>query len=169
MASHDEVETETSRVVDRVYRAYLGGDPEGMLEPLADNVEVAFLGRGVYRGIDETRQLLLGNATTMKNLDFRIRKIIVDGHVAAAVWDETAETADGRPYANHGVDVFEVRDGKVAVLHENNDITRHRRDLRARVTHLTCRPGAARRRRSGRPSRRSRSSRRGTAPSTTDR
>ena len=126
MSTPDPVEVETRAAVDRVYEAYLGGDPEGMLEPLAADVEVSFLGRGVYRGIGETRQLLVGNATTMTNLDFRIRKIIVDGHVAAAVWDETAETPDGRPYANHGVDVFEVRDGQVVVLHENNDITRHR-------------------------------------------
>jgi ketosteroid isomerase-like protein len=52
--------------------------------------------------------------------------LIVDGRFAAAVWDETATTVHGDPYENHGVDVFEVVDGQIVAVHENNDVLVHR-------------------------------------------
>ena len=48
--------------------------------------------------------------------------VVVDGDVAAGVWHETATTASGEPWENHGVDVVHVRDGRVVALHENNDV-----------------------------------------------
>jgi ketosteroid isomerase-like protein len=116
----------TRRTVDALYAAYLEGDAEGMLHHLAPNVEVRFLGRGTYQGIEEVRQFLTTNVSKFENLDFRIRQIVVDGAVAAAIWDESATTRDGRPYENHGVDVFEVGADGILVLHENNDILEHR-------------------------------------------
>ncbi len=47
---------------------------------------------------------------------------IIDGNHAAVLWDETARTADGAPWENHGVDVFEVQNGEIVSLHENNDV-----------------------------------------------
>ncbi|HEX9866195.1 MAG TPA: nuclear transport factor 2 family protein [Acidimicrobiia bacterium] len=121
------VEVETRRVVEELYRAYLAGDPEGMLATMSDDVHVRFLGRVDFTGIEEARRFFHANTSRLLDLDFRIAKLIVDGHHAAGVWSETATTPDGRPYANHGVDVFEVRDGKVVSVHENNDITVVRR------------------------------------------
>lgn len=117
----------TTRVtVDRLYAAYFAGDPEGMLATLSDDVEVRFLGRGTYRGIKEARAFLTSNTGTLKDLDFRIRKLIVDGDWVAVVWDETATTIHGDPYANHGIDIFRVVNGAIVVLHENNDVVTHR-------------------------------------------
>lgn len=116
----------TKMMVDRLYGAYFAADPEGMLATLSEDVEVRFLGRGTYRGIDEARAFLTANTAKLKDLDFRIRKLIVDGEWAAAVWTETATTIHGDPYANHGVDVFRVVDGAIVTLHENNDVVTHR-------------------------------------------
>jgi ketosteroid isomerase-like protein len=62
----------------------------------------------------------------LTDLDFRIRRTVVDGQWAAAVWEETAVTIHGDRYENHGVDVFRVVDGRITVLHENNDVAVHR-------------------------------------------
>lgn len=116
----------TRETVDRLYEAYFAGDPHGMLATMSDDVEVRFLGRGVYRGIDEATRFLTTNSGMLQDLDFRIRELVVDGEWAAAVWDESATTIHGEPYENHGVDVFRVVDGRITLLHENNDVVVHR-------------------------------------------
>lgn len=117
----------TREVVERLYQAYFAGDTEGMLATMADSVNVRFLGRVDLDGIEEARAFFAANQEMLVDLDFRIKKLIVDGRFAAAIWEETATTADGEPYRNHGVDVFEVADGRIVAVHENNDVTVHRR------------------------------------------
>jgi ketosteroid isomerase-like protein len=119
-------ESETRRVVEELYEAYFADDPGGMLATMADDVEVRFLGRGTYRGIEEATRFFTSNMAMLVGLDFRIRRLIVDGEWAAAVWDESAKTIHGGTYENHGVDVFRVQNGKIALLHENNDVLVHR-------------------------------------------
>jgi ketosteroid isomerase-like protein len=121
------VEDETRTVVEELYRAYLAGDPQGMLATMSDDVHVRFLGIVDVRGIDEARRFFLANTAKLVDLDFQIRQLVVDGHHAAAIWEETATTRAGEPYANHGVDVFEVRHGQIVAVHENNDVSVHRR------------------------------------------
>ncbi len=115
-------EAETRRVVDALYAAYLAGDGEGMLAQMADDVEVTFLGQGTFVGIEDVRRFMSFSAGLLRDLEFRIGPLIVDGDVACAVWHETATTAAGQPWENHGVDVIRVRAGKVVSLHENNDV-----------------------------------------------
>jgi ketosteroid isomerase-like protein len=110
-------EETTRRVVERLYDAYFAGDPEGMLAVMSADVEVRFLGRGVYQGIEEARRFFSANTGMLLDLEFRIRRLIVDADWAAALWDETATTIHGDPYANHGVDVFRVERGQITVLH----------------------------------------------------
>jgi ketosteroid isomerase-like protein len=117
-----DVQDETRRVVDALYRAYFAGDGEGMLAQMADDVEVRFLGQGTFHGIPEVRRFMQFSAGLLRDLDFRIRRTIVDGDTAAVLWDETATTAAGKAWENHGVDVIRVRGGKIVALHENNDV-----------------------------------------------
>jgi ketosteroid isomerase-like protein len=117
-----DVQDETRRVVDALYRAYLAGDAEGMLREMASDVEVRFLGQGTFRGIPAVRRFMEFSSGLLRDLDFRIRRTIVDGDTAAVLWDESATTAAGKPWENHGVDVIRVRDGKIVSLHENNDV-----------------------------------------------
>jgi ketosteroid isomerase-like protein len=117
-----EVEAETRRVVDALYAAFLSGDGEGMLAQMSDDVEVRFLAQGTFRGLPDVRRFMEFSAGLLRDLDFRIRRTIVDGDTAAVVWDESATTADGKAWENHGVDVIRVRGGKIVSLHENNDV-----------------------------------------------
>jgi ketosteroid isomerase-like protein len=118
--------SDTRETVDRLYAAYFAGDLHGMLATLSDDVEVRFLGRGTYLGIEEAARFLTTNTGLLDDLDFRITRLIVDGEWAAAVWDESAMTIHGERYENHGVDLFRVVDGEITVLHENNDVVVHR-------------------------------------------
>jgi ketosteroid isomerase-like protein len=113
---------ETGRVVDALYAAYLAGDSEGMLAQMADDVEVRFLGQGTFHGLPAVRGFMQFSADLLRDLDFRIRKIIVDGETAAVIWDESATTASGKAWENHGVDVIRVHGAKIVSLHENNDV-----------------------------------------------
>lgn len=116
------LDPETRRVVDALYEAYLAGDQEGMLAQMADDVEVRFLAQGTFRGLPAVRRFMDFAGGLLTDLNFRIRKIVVDGDVGAAIWEESARTADGQPWENHGVDIIRVRGGKIVSLHENNDV-----------------------------------------------
>jgi ketosteroid isomerase-like protein len=112
----------TREVVDALYEAFLAGDGDGMIALMADDVEVTFLGQGTFHGIPEVRRFIAFSAGLLHDVDFRIQRIIIDGDVGAAIWEESATTRDGRPWENHGVDVIRVRDGRIVSLHENNDV-----------------------------------------------
>ncbi|GMQ85629.1 MAG: hypothetical protein BMS9Abin07_1196 [Acidimicrobiia bacterium] len=113
---------ETRRVVDQLYDAYLGGDTAGMLATFSDDIAFRFLGQVDAQGIEEARRFFAYSGEKLTDLDFRIERKVIDGRHAAVTWSETARTAAGAPWENHGVDVFEVRDGKIISLHENNDV-----------------------------------------------
>ena len=113
---------DTRRTVDALYAAYLAGDGEGMIALMADDVEVTFLGQGTFHGIPAVRRFMTFSAGLLKDVEFTIHELIVDGEHASAIWSETATTADGKPWVNHGVDVIRVRGGQVVMLHENNDV-----------------------------------------------
>ena len=113
---------ETRRVVDELYRAFLGGDPEGMLMTFADDIEFRFLGQIKATGIHAARRFLTDAAGKLTDLDFTIVHTVLDGDRAAVTWSETARTAAGAEWVNHGVDVIEVRGGRIISLHENNDV-----------------------------------------------
>lgn len=121
-----QIEAETKRVVDALYDAYFASDSEGMVAVMSDDVWVRFLGREDFRGKPRAAEFFAQNNPMLEDLEFTITKLIVDGAYAAAVWSEKARTIHGREYRNHGVDVFEVRDGQIVSLHENNDINVHR-------------------------------------------
>jgi alkanesulfonate monooxygenase SsuD/methylene tetrahydromethanopterin reductase-like flavin-dependent oxidoreductase (luciferase family)/ketosteroid isomerase-like protein len=114
---------ETRRVVDALYAAYLAGDGPGMLRLMHDDVDVRFLGQASLHGLEEFRDFVAFESGLLRDLDFRIGKIIIDGDVGCAIWEESATTADGQPWENHGVDIIRVRDGRIVMLHENNDVT----------------------------------------------
>jgi len=115
-------DADTRRVVEALYEAYLAGDAEGMIALMANDVEVTFLGQGTFHGIPAVRRFMGFSASLLRDVDFRIGTVIIDGDVGCAVWEETATTRDGKPWENHGVDVIRVRDGQIVSLHENNDV-----------------------------------------------
>lgn len=111
----------TSEVVDQLYRAYLAGNPEGMLALFSEDVSVRFLGQSDIRGIDEARRFFSFCEGLLSDVRFNIKEVVVDGEWAGVVWDEEATTRSGDPWSNHGVDVIRVQAGRITTLHENND------------------------------------------------
>jgi len=113
---------ETCQAVERLYKAFLAGDSEGMLATFSDQVAIRFLGQVDTQGVDEARRFFQHAAAQLTDVQFRRQHMIVDGDHAAVTWTETARTVSGAAWENHGVDVFEVRNGKIVSLHENNDV-----------------------------------------------
>lgn len=111
----------TQEVIDAMYAAFLAGDKEGMLAVMDADVEVRFLGQAQTHGKAAANAFFDFAAGLLTNVSFSLQEVIVDGEWAAGLWEETAVTADGHPWSNHGVDVIRVRDGLVVALHENND------------------------------------------------
>lgn len=112
----------TRAVVDALYDAFLRGEPEGMLALFADDVSVRFLGQVDLIGIAEARRFFAFAGGLLADVEFRIERKITDGEWAAVLWNESARTASGDPWKNHGVDVIHVVDGRITALHENNDV-----------------------------------------------
>jgi ketosteroid isomerase-like protein len=112
----------TREVAESMYRAFLAGDADAMLALMAEDVEVRFLGQAQVRGKEAASRFFDFAGKLLRDVDFTLEEIVVDGEVAAGIWHETATTADGHPWENHGVDVIHVRDGQVIALHENNDV-----------------------------------------------
>lgn len=114
--------TSTREVVEELYRAFLAGDKDGMLAVMHPDVEVSFLGQVYLHGTAAADRFFDFAGGLLRDVDFTLEDILVEGDVAAGVWHETATTLAGEPWANHGVDVVHVRDGRVVALHENNDV-----------------------------------------------
>lgn len=123
----------TEQTVRALYRAFRNGDSAGMLALLDDGVEVRFLGVQPIHGLAEARAFFERQAGILNDVDFQLAHLLVDGEYAAGVWRETARTADGLPWSNHGVDVFRVLSGKVISLHENNDVRKFYRFIPAEM------------------------------------
>lgn len=117
----------TLATVERLYAAYLGDNPNGMADLLAERAEVRFLGHVELAEREEARALFVGNERLLADLSFTIKRLVVDGDRAAATWVEEATTCNGEHWSNHGVDVFQVCNGEVVSLHENNDVMTFRR------------------------------------------
>jgi ketosteroid isomerase-like protein len=109
-------------VAEALYRAFLAGDKDAMLALMHDDVRVRFLGQVDLTGTAEASRFMDFAAGLLTDVRFTLLDLVVDGDVAAGVWEETARTAAGEPWHNHGVDVIRVRDGRVAEMHENNDV-----------------------------------------------
>lgn len=112
----------TADVAHALYDAFLAGDKDAMLDLMHDDVEVRFLGMARLRGKTAASDFFDFAGGLLEDVDFSVRAILVDGDRAAGVWEERAVTATGEPWANHGVDVLQVRDGLIVSLHENNDV-----------------------------------------------
>jgi ketosteroid isomerase-like protein len=112
----------TRAVVDALYEAFGRGDAGGMLALLTDDVSVRFLGQADLRGVEEAARFFAFAGGLLKDVDFRIERKIIDGEWAAVIWNESATTTSGEPWENHGVDVIRVQEGRISVLHENNDV-----------------------------------------------
>ena len=123
MSSDREQLNATRDVVNRFYASFLNGEADGMLELMAESVEVRFLAQVDLNGKQNAQRFFAFSGGLLSNLEFRIEQQIFDGEWAATLWTETGiVTASGKPWTNHGVDVIRVENNEVTVVHENNDV-----------------------------------------------
>jgi ketosteroid isomerase-like protein len=111
----------TQEVIEAMYAAFLAGDKDGMLAVMHDDVDVRFLGQAEVHGKAAANAFFEFAGGLLTDVRFSLREVLVDGEWGAGLWEETALTADGHSWTNHGVDVVRVREGLVVTLHENND------------------------------------------------
>lgn len=112
----------THDVVEALYTAFLAGDAAGMLALLHEDAHVRFLGQADLHGRAAAERYFEFAGGLLQEVDFTIRAIVVDGDTAAVIWSETARTAGGADWRNHGVDVIRVQGGEIVSMHENNDV-----------------------------------------------
>ena len=122
-------EAPTRAVVDALYAAFLAGDAAGMLDLMSEDVAVTFLAQGTYRGKPAVERFLTFSAGLLRDLDFHLEAVVVDGEIGCGIWWETARTADGQAWQTTGVDVIRVRSGRIVSLAMNNDAALSRRLL----------------------------------------
>lgn len=110
-------QTERTRaVIDKLYRAYLTGDTEGMLALMASDVKVTFNYAGTFTGMAEARPFMTWNGGQLPELTFNVRHKIIDGNRAAVTWDETGKTLRGDDWAAMGVDVYRVENDQIVEM-----------------------------------------------------
>jgi ketosteroid isomerase-like protein len=109
------------RVRARFLDALSKGDAEAMIERTTPEVEHFFPGRGALAGTrhsrDELRSWFERLFRLLPRLQFAVDDIAVAGgprHTHVMVrWRNWGEAADGKPYANTGCEVIEMRWGRV--------------------------------------------------------
>lgn len=112
-----ENQTERTRaVIQKLYAAYLSGDPEGMLALMAPDVSVTFNYAGTFRGMAEARPFMTWNGGQLPELTFNVRHTIIDGNRAAVTWDETGRTIRGDDWNAMGVDVYRVEGDQIVEM-----------------------------------------------------
>jgi steroid delta-isomerase-like uncharacterized protein len=112
----------TRRTIDRLFDAAAGGDVDRVLEwwspdGVLDDVTLATR----YAGHAELGTYLEMYYRAFEDLEFQPARIVVDGAHAAVEWAQTFHLTgdfagvpgDGREVRARGLDVFEVRDGRV--------------------------------------------------------
>ena len=128
--NHVDNETDTHRVVEALYAAYLAGDPRAC-SPSGRRRRGALPRAGhvprpaAVRRFMDTPAASSGSSTSASAEARRRRRI------ACAIW-RSQRRPRRRAWENHGVDVVRVRGGKVVSLHENNDVTSSTRTSRVR-------------------------------------
>lgn len=116
-------EQENVKVVEEVYAAFEQGDVPALLKTLANDVDWLAYGPsdvaiyGQRRGHQQMTELF---ALITEDLDveaFELREFIAQGDkVAVPFYERGKVKATGGTYEINGVDVFTLRDGKVASL-----------------------------------------------------
>jgi ketosteroid isomerase-like protein len=114
--------------IRRFFAAAAEGDREVLEAALAEDVVLEFPGRrfgGRFEGRRKVLVFLRQNQRLFEDgLDFTVHWAGVAGDRAVAQWTNFGVTRDGVEYANRGVTVFVLADGKVAEIHDYLDTER---------------------------------------------
>jgi len=99
-----------------VFDAMNKRDFSGMQNNIAENLVFNFPGSGQIEGAK--RVILFLNVLLRKysTLTFTVSEIFSEGDRACAIWTNTGEYKDGKPYSNSGITIFQFVDGKISYM-----------------------------------------------------
>jgi ketosteroid isomerase-like protein len=121
-------ERENTELIHQAYQHFKGGDIQGLLGLLSEDVEwklfeiegVPF--SGTRRGIERVGEFFSRVFDTEEPLHFEPRELVAQGDKVVALGDYAWRVKfTGRDYESDFVHVFTVRDGKVARFQEFMD------------------------------------------------
>jgi len=116
---------EEPTVVERLFIALLGGDPDKVVELLHPQAEwrpTVWSGDEVYRGPEGVKRWLAQFGPALEHLDVRVEKVRTEGD-RGAVLGTVFDSRDGGMFAVRVAWSFELEDGRVrrARAHETWD------------------------------------------------
>ncbi len=83
---------------------------------MAENVAFDFPGAGRIEGSKRVILFLKALLRKYRVLTFIVSDVIIDGDKACAVWTNSGEHIDGKPYSNSGVTLIRFNDDKIVFL-----------------------------------------------------
>ncbi len=108
-------------LVQESYRAIARGDFAGFLDLLAEDVEMEFVGSprmpftGRWRGREEAVRAVRDNFSEVEEQRPEVQSVVAQGDVVVIVARESGRfRRSGHPYETHWVQIFTLRDGRIA-------------------------------------------------------
>ncbi len=122
-------EQDNVRVVQECFQALGARDVPAMMQLLAEDVVLVSPGppdlvpwAGEYHGPDGVGQYYMALSQGVETSGMEVRELIAQGDKVVALGQHTGRVrATGRSYDLNWVQVYTVRDGKVAALHSYHD------------------------------------------------
>lgn len=115
------------QIVRDAYAAISGGDVEGFMNRVADDVEWHFIGThrfaGTLRGKDAIMKQLfepLGDALTA-TIALEVKQLIGEGDKVVAEMQGTSKSKDGKDYNNTYCIILTLREGRIREMREYLD------------------------------------------------
>ena len=119
---------DSKAVLERYVAAIEAGDDDAIRDCFAEDATWRLDGDLPISGTWRGRNTILGEflATAWSHYEpgsvaIEITGIIAEGDRAVMQWTSRARTTAGRPYENRCIGVFDVRDGRIASVHEYMD------------------------------------------------
>ncbi len=99
-----------------VFNAMNSRDFTELEKNVAENVAFDFPGAGRIEGSKRVILFLKALLRKYRVLTFIVSDVIIDGDKACAVWTNSGEHIDGKPYSNSGVTLIRFNDDKIVFL-----------------------------------------------------
>lgn len=118
----------TRTAIDNYMKAIQAGDEQALRDAFHPDATWWLPGElpisKTWRGRDAILGDFLGTVMSRfvpGSLAFTTHSAVVDGDAAVLEWTVEATTADGKPYKNDYMAIFEYRDGRIAAVREYMD------------------------------------------------
>ena len=120
---------ENKGLVQQLYASFGRGDIPAILDSLTDDVEWHVMGppdivpwAGTRRGREQAAEFFRGVGETLDIERFEARAMVAEGDTVVVVgWERSRVKSTGRIYEDEWVQVFRLRQGRIAAFREFNN------------------------------------------------